>query len=390
MGVVYKARDTRLDRFVAIKTLSAETLTDPERRSRFAREARAASALNHPGIITIHDIATEDGIDFIAMEYIHGKTLDQLIGRKGLSLKDTLNYAIQAAEALAKAHEAGIVHRDLKPSNIMVTDGRVKILDFGVAKLTWLEPGEVEIDARTVTATATVENTRLTGAGKIVGTAAYMSPEQAAGRESRLTLGRLQLRRGALRDGHRREGVQGRHVRLDSGRGAECPIRSRRANSSRTSRPTSNGSSCAASERTPHDGFSSWPTWSSNSKKSGSNPARRSPHRRPARRRAWWRVALVPVVVMLAAGMWAAWPNPSRAAERHRHSPDHLSRRRKPAHPFPRRQSGRLRLERREAGQLGHLHYPAGRSEAAAADDRSCCRMGAGMVCGRHPDRVRP
>jgi eukaryotic-like serine/threonine-protein kinase len=181
MGVVYKARDTHLDRFVAIKTLSAETLTDPERRGRFAREAKAASALNHPGIITIHDIATEDGIDFIAMEYVPGKTLDQLIGRKGLSLKDTLNYAIQAADALAKAHEAGIVHRDLKPSNIMVTDGRVKILDFGVAKLAWLEPGEVEIDAVTATATASIDSSKLTGAGKIVGTAAYMSPEQAAG-----------------------------------------------------------------------------------------------------------------------------------------------------------------------------------------------------------------
>ena len=122
MGVVYKARDTHLDRFVAIKTLSADTLTDPERKGRFSQEAKAASALNHPGIVTIHDIATEDGTDFIAMEYVQGKTLDQLIGRKGLSLKDTLNYAIQAAEALAKAHEAGIVHRDLKPSNIMVTD----------------------------------------------------------------------------------------------------------------------------------------------------------------------------------------------------------------------------------------------------------------------------
>ncbi len=181
MGVVYKARDTHLDRFVAIKTLSADTLTDPERRGRFSREAKAASALNHPGIITIHDIATEDGIDFIAMEYVQGKTLDQLIGRKGLSLKDTLNYAIQAAEALTKAHEAGIVHRDLKPSNIMVTEGRVKILDFGVAKLAWLEPGEVEIDAVTVTSTASIDSSRLTGAGKIVGTAAYMSPEQAAG-----------------------------------------------------------------------------------------------------------------------------------------------------------------------------------------------------------------
>ena len=99
MGVVYKARDTHLDRFVAIKTLSADTLTDPERRGRFSREAKAASALNHPGIITIHDIATEDGIDFIAMEYVPGKTLDQLIGRKGLSLKDT-RLCLEEAQAM--------------------------------------------------------------------------------------------------------------------------------------------------------------------------------------------------------------------------------------------------------------------------------------------------
>ena len=137
MGVVYKARDTHLDRFVAIKVLPPESLADPERKRRFTQEARAASALNHPGIVTIYDITHADGTDFIAMEYVQGKTLGELIGRKGLSLKDTLNYAIQAADALAKAHATGIVHRDLKPSNIMVTDdGLVKILDFGLAKLT--------------------------------------------------------------------------------------------------------------------------------------------------------------------------------------------------------------------------------------------------------------
>ena len=134
MGAVYKARDTRLDRFVAIKILSAATVLDPERKRRFAQEARAASALNHPNIVTIHDIDTVDGVNFIAMEYVQGKTLAELIGRKGLGLSTTLNYAIQAAAALSKAHGAGIIHRDLKPANIMVTDdGLVKILDFGVA-----------------------------------------------------------------------------------------------------------------------------------------------------------------------------------------------------------------------------------------------------------------
>ena len=137
MGVVYKARDTRLKRFVAIKVLPAEQVSDPERKRRFIQEARAASALNHPNIITIYDIGTESGIDFIVMEYVAGKTLDQLIPRKGLPLNETLKLAVQMADALAKAHSGGIIHRDLKPTNVMVTDeGLVKVLDFGLAKLT--------------------------------------------------------------------------------------------------------------------------------------------------------------------------------------------------------------------------------------------------------------
>jgi serine/threonine-protein kinase len=171
MGVVYKARDTHLDRFVAIKVLPPERVADPERKRRFVQEAKAASALNHPNIITIHDIASEGGRDFIVMEYVPGKTLDQLIGRKGLKLDETLNYSIQIADALAKAHAAGIVHRDLKPANVMVTqDGLVKVLDFGLAKLT--EP--IGPEAETVTAR--------TAEGAIVGTVAYMSPEQAEGK----------------------------------------------------------------------------------------------------------------------------------------------------------------------------------------------------------------
>ena len=120
MGIVYKAHDQHLDRFVAIKVLPAELVADPDRKRRFVQEAKAASALNHSNIITIHDIASDNGIDFMVMEYVKGKTLGQLIPRQGMRLNDGLNYAIQVAEALAKAHAAGIVHRDLKPGNVMV------------------------------------------------------------------------------------------------------------------------------------------------------------------------------------------------------------------------------------------------------------------------------
>src|SRR5512136_3379714 len=136
MGVVYKARDTHLDRFAAIKVLPPERLADPDRKRRFIKEAKAASALNHPSIITIYDIDQADGIDYIAMEYVAGKTLDDLIPRKGMRLSLALKYAVQIADALARAHGAGIIHRDLKPSNVMVDEhGLVKVLDFGLAKL---------------------------------------------------------------------------------------------------------------------------------------------------------------------------------------------------------------------------------------------------------------
>src|SRR5882724_11211895 len=172
MGVVYKARDTHLDRFVALKVLPADKVANPERKRRFVQEAKAASALNHPNIITIHEISSEDGVDSIVMEFVRGKTLDQLIGRKGLPTADTLKYAIQIADALAKAHAAGIVHRDLKPGNIMVSDdGLVKVLDFGLAKLT--ERAEAGEDEATRTIRAETDE------GTILGTACYMSPEQA-------------------------------------------------------------------------------------------------------------------------------------------------------------------------------------------------------------------
>jgi Tol biopolymer transport system component len=179
MGVVYKARDTHLDRFVAIKVLPPEKLTDPERKRRFVQEAKAASALNHPNIITVHDVTREAGVDFIVMEYIVGKTLDQLIPRKGLRLNETLKCAVQVADALAAAHAAGIVHRDLKPGNVMVTEsGLAKVLDFGLAKLT--EPGGAgEAEG---THTMRPEERPHTEEGTLLGTAAYMSPEQAEGK----------------------------------------------------------------------------------------------------------------------------------------------------------------------------------------------------------------
>jgi eukaryotic-like serine/threonine-protein kinase len=181
MGVVYKAVDSRLGRTAAIKILSTSAM-NAERERRFVQEAKAASSLNHPNIVTIYDIDTQDvdgkPMQYIAMEYVAGETLDQLIGKKGLRIRDVLKYAIQIADALAAAHAAGIVHRDLKPSNVIVTpQGVVKILDFGLAKLT--EAGEADAYAETMHG----EGSPLTEEGTILGTVAYMSPEQADGKK---------------------------------------------------------------------------------------------------------------------------------------------------------------------------------------------------------------
>ena len=178
MGVVYKARDRRLERTVAVKVLPAALIDNRDRLKRFVREARAASALNHPNIITIYDIGNEGGIDFVVMEHVSGKTLDQLIPRKGMRLNEALKLAVQIADALAKAHSAGIIHRDLKPTNAMVTDdGRVKVLDFGLAKAIWGRESNPDLS----------QSSAMTGpetlAGQIVGTPSYMSPEQVRGKE---------------------------------------------------------------------------------------------------------------------------------------------------------------------------------------------------------------
>ena len=175
MGEVYRARDERLKRDVAVKVLPAELAADPERRSRFEREARAASGLSHPNILTVYDIGTHDSTVYIAMELVEGGTLKDLVASGPVPVKKLLEISVQIAEGLAAAHAAGIVHRDLKPQNVMVSKhGFAKILDFGLAKL--VTPEDQEVSALK---TAVGDPTR---PGMVMGTVGYMSPEQASGR----------------------------------------------------------------------------------------------------------------------------------------------------------------------------------------------------------------
>jgi Tol biopolymer transport system component len=176
MGEVYVAEDTKLGRRVALKVLPEEMAADPERRARFEREARAVAALNHPNIVTVHSVEEADGVHFITMELVEGRTLAELLPKEGFSLGKLLGFAIPLADGVASAHRSGIAHRDLKPDNIMVDGGgRLKILDFGLAKAR--DPMGPDAGL-TQAPTATVE----TGEGKILGTVAYMSPEQAEGK----------------------------------------------------------------------------------------------------------------------------------------------------------------------------------------------------------------
>ncbi|MHB8095077.1 MAG: serine/threonine-protein kinase [Candidatus Aminicenantales bacterium] len=182
MGVVYKARDTKLERPVALKLLNPDLVADPDRKARFLREARAAAALNHPSVAQVYDIDDDGGTTFIAMEFVDGRTVGRLIADRELDLAGSVEIALQVAEGIARAHEANIIHRDIKSDNIMVTrEGHAKLLDFGLAKLYDSDPhegAEPFVNAPTMTRMPT-----RTSAGVVMGTIQYMSPEQARGQE---------------------------------------------------------------------------------------------------------------------------------------------------------------------------------------------------------------
>ena len=190
MGEVYRARDTRLDRTVAIKVLPTHLSTNPEAKERFDREARAISSLNHARICTLYDVGHQDGIDFLVMEYLEGESLAERLKKGPLPLKDSLKVGIDVCEALEIAHRQGIVHRDLKPANIMLTQGGAKLMDFGLAKPLGVATTSAgsgappSFTAVAVTAAGPSPLSPLTTAGTIVGTVQYMSPEQIEGKEA--------------------------------------------------------------------------------------------------------------------------------------------------------------------------------------------------------------
>src|SRR6266446_7543318 len=176
MGEVYRARDTRLDRTIAIKILPAQFSSDPVRKQRFEREAKTISSLNHPHVCTLHDVGSQDGVDYLVMECVEGETLAKRLEKGALPLEQGLKYGAEIADGLDKAHRSGVVHRDLKPGNIMLTATGAKLLDFGLAK-------EVVPLASGATITAAAQSSPVTEEGTIIGTFQYMSPEQVEGKE---------------------------------------------------------------------------------------------------------------------------------------------------------------------------------------------------------------
>src|SRR5215467_14148658 len=176
MGEVYRAKDTRLERAVAVKILPEQLSKDPVRKQRFEREAKTISSLNHPNICTLHDIGSQDGVDYLVMECVEGETLAKRLEKGALPLEQLLKYGAQIAAALDKAHRAGIVHRDLKPGNIMLSPNGAKLLDFGLAK-----PAAALVSEMTLTTSHAPSP--VTQEGTVVGTVQYMSPEQIEGKE---------------------------------------------------------------------------------------------------------------------------------------------------------------------------------------------------------------
>src|SRR6476646_2390576 len=180
MGEVYRAKDPRLDRLVAIKVLPATLAGDAEFRERFEREARTISQLSHPNICTLYDVGNQDGVSFLVMEYLEGESLAERLKRGPLPVDQALECALEIADALDKAHRRGIVHRDLKPGNVMLTKAGAKLLDFGLAKFGAARPGTVETRLHTPPGVS-AGNAPLTSQGSLLGTFQYMSPEQDEG-----------------------------------------------------------------------------------------------------------------------------------------------------------------------------------------------------------------
>src|ERR1700720_3094712 len=183
MGEVYRARDTRLDRTVAVKILTDGLEGTPEVRQRFEREARAVSSLNHPHICALYDVGHQDGVEYLVMEYLEGETLADRLAKGALPLEQTLRFGIEIADALDKAHRLGIVHRDLKPGNVMLTRLGTKLLDFGLAKFQ-AAARDNQISGASVLATQAQASQPLTERGTVLGTFQYMAPEQLEGGEA--------------------------------------------------------------------------------------------------------------------------------------------------------------------------------------------------------------